>query len=90
MQQVVPLSQQFNFFKEYKSKLASVAGSRNASEIIKGALYIVGAGNTDFLQNYYVNPFLNKHYTVEEYSNYLINIFSSFVKVSSFPPYTYI
>lgn len=80
LQHVIPLSQQLQYFKEYQSKLASVAGSTNASSIIKGALYLIGAGNSDFLQNYYINPFLNKHYTVDQYSSYLINIFSSFVK----------
>ncbi|KAH6758857.1 GDSL-like Lipase/Acylhydrolase superfamily protein [Perilla frutescens var. frutescens] len=77
---VIPLSQQLQYFKEYQSKLTSVAGSKNASDTIKGALYIIGSGNSDFLQNYYVNPFINKHYTVDEYSSYLISIFSSFVK----------
>ncbi|KAG6425886.1 hypothetical protein SASPL_110094 [Salvia splendens] len=76
---VIPLSQQLQYFKEYQSKLASVAGSKNASSIIKEALYLIGAGNSDFLQNYYVNPFLNKHYTVDQYSSILINIFSNFV-----------
>ncbi|KAL1538289.1 GDSL esterase/lipase APG-like [Salvia divinorum] len=77
---VIPLSQQLQYFKEYQSKLASVAGSEKASSIIKDALYLIGAGNSDFLQNYYINPFLNKHYTVDQYSSYLISIFSNFVK----------
>ncbi|XP_011008871.1 PREDICTED: GDSL esterase/lipase APG [Populus euphratica] len=75
----IPLSQQLEYFKEYQSKLAKVAGSKSAS-IIKGALYILSAGSSDFLQNYYVNPYLNKIYTADQYGSYLVGSFTSFVK----------
>ncbi|KAI5602704.1 hypothetical protein POPTR_001G191400v4 [Populus trichocarpa] len=75
----IPLSQQLEYFKEYQGKLAKVAGSKSAS-IIKGALYILSAGSSDFLQNYYVNPYLNKIYTVDQYGSYLVGSFTSFVK----------
>lgn len=76
---VIPLSQQLEYFKEYKGKLSSVAGSSKAASIVKDALYIIGSGNSDFLQNYYVNPFINKHLTPDEYSSHLVGIFSDFV-----------
>ncbi|KAF9690080.1 hypothetical protein SADUNF_Sadunf01G0158600 [Salix dunnii] len=75
----IPLSQQLEYFKEYQSKLAKVAGSKSAS-IIKGALYLLSAGSSDFLQNYYVNPYLNKIYTADQYGSYLVGSFTSFVK----------
>ncbi|KAL2936506.1 GDSL esterase/lipase APG [Bienertia sinuspersici] len=76
----IPLSQQLAYYKEYQGKLAKVAGSSKAKSIIKDALYIVGFGSSDFVQNYYVNPFINKLYTPDQYSSYLVGIFSSFVK----------
>ncbi|VFQ83231.1 unnamed protein product [Cuscuta campestris] len=76
----IPLSQQLQYFKEYQSKLASVAGSAKASSIIKDALYVVGAGNSDFLQNYYINPYINKIYSPDQYGSYLVGIFTNFVK----------
>ncbi|CAL5373875.1 unnamed protein product [Camellia sinensis] len=76
----IPLSQQLEYYKEYQAKLAKVAGNEKARSIIKDGLYILSAGNSDFLQNYYVNPFLYKVYTPDQYSSYLVSIFSSFVK----------
>ncbi|KAL2925024.1 GDSL esterase/lipase APG [Bienertia sinuspersici] len=68
----IPLSQQLAYYKEYQGKLAKVAGSSKAKSIIKDALYIVGFGSSDFVQNYYVNPFINKLYTPDQYSSYLV------------------
>ncbi|CAH9052539.1 unnamed protein product [Cuscuta europaea] len=76
----IPLSQQLQYFKEYQSKLVSVAGSTKASSIIKEALYVVGAGNSDFLQNYYINPYINKVLSADQYGSYLVDIFSKFVQ----------
>ncbi|KAL9463554.1 hypothetical protein AB3S75_001376 [Citrus x aurantiifolia] len=76
----ISLTQQLQYYREYQSKLAKVAGSKQSASIIKDAIYIVGAGSGDFLQNYYVNPLLNKVYTPEQYSSMLVNIFSSFIK----------
>lgn len=81
-QHAIPLSQQLQYFREYQGKLAKVAGSKKAASIIKDALYLLSAGNSDFLQNYYVNPYLNRVYTPEQYSSILVGLFSSFVKVS--------
>uniref|UniRef100_A0A2N9EI90 GDSL esterase/lipase APG n=1 Tax=Fagus sylvatica TaxID=28930 RepID=A0A2N9EI90_FAGSY len=76
----IPLSQQLEYYKEYQTKLSKVAGSKKAASIIKDAIYILSAGNSDFLQNYYVNPFINKVYTPDQYSSILVGVFSSFVK----------
>lgn len=82
LQHVISLSQQLQYYKEYQVKLAKVAGSKQAASIVKDALYIVSAGSSDYIQNYYVNPFLNKAYTPDQYSSYLVGIFTSFIKVN--------
>ncbi|KAF5466504.1 hypothetical protein F2P56_016422 [Juglans regia] len=76
----IPLSQQLEYFKEYQTKLATVAGSKKAASIIKDAIYILSAGSGDFLQNYYVNPLVNKAYTPDQYGTILVGAFSNFVK----------
>lgn len=78
------MSQQLEYFKEYQSKLAKVAGDKKAASIIKDAIYILSAGSSDLLQNYYVNPLLNKAYTFDQYSSYLLGSFTSFIKVYCF------
>ncbi|XP_043697290.1 GDSL esterase/lipase APG [Telopea speciosissima] len=80
LSQTISLSQQLEYYKEYQGKLAKVAGSKKAASIITDALYLVGAGNSDFVQNYYVNPLLNKVYTPDQFSSFLVGIFSSFIK----------
>ncbi|GLT49035.1 hypothetical protein SLA2020_226200 [Shorea laevis] len=80
MNHAIPLSQQLEYYKEYQKKLAQVAGSTKSASIIKDSIYILSAGSSDFLQNYYVNPLLNKAYTPDQYGSYLLGVFSSFVK----------
>ncbi|OAY36575.1 hypothetical protein MANES_11G031200v8 [Manihot esculenta] len=76
----IPLSKQLQYFREYKSKLDTVAGSNKSESIISGALYLLSAGSSDFLQNYYVNPWVNKMYTPDQYGSFLVGAFTSFVK----------
>lgn len=80
LSQAIPLSQQIQYYKEYQGKLTSVAGSNQAASIIKGAVYLVSFGSSDFVQNYYVNPFLYKAYTPDQYSSYLVGIFTNTIK----------
>ncbi|KAF3450665.1 hypothetical protein FNV43_RR06754 [Rhamnella rubrinervis] len=76
----IPLFQQLKYFKEYKTKLAKVAGNQKASSIIQDALYILSAGTADFLQNYYFDSSIRKAYTPSQYSSKLVSVFSTFVK----------
>ncbi|XP_073145235.1 GDSL esterase/lipase APG-like [Henckelia pumila] len=80
LSQAISLTQQIQYYKEYQGKLASVAGSKQAASIIKDAIYLVSFGSSDFVQNYYVNPFLFKSYTPDQYSSYLIGIFTNTIK----------
>ncbi|KAI5651215.1 hypothetical protein M9H77_37220 [Catharanthus roseus] len=75
----IPISKQLQLFQEYISKLSSVPGGQNTSSILGDALYILSAGSSDFLQNYYVNPLLFKVYTPDQYSSYLTGIFKNFI-----------
>lgn len=80
-QHAIPLSQQLEYFKEYKTKLAKIAGNKKAASIIQDALYVLSSGTADFLQNYYFNSSLSKAYTPSQYSSNLVTVFTSFVKV---------
>ncbi|RYR33296.1 hypothetical protein Ahy_A10g047864 isoform D [Arachis hypogaea] len=60
VEDAIPLSQQLEHYKECQNILVKVAGQSNASSIISGATHLVSAGNSDFIQNYYINPMLNK------------------------------
>ncbi|KAH0459734.1 hypothetical protein IEQ34_012548 [Dendrobium chrysotoxum] len=45
----IPFSQQLEYYKEYLSKLAKVAGSSKASSLISQALYILSVEASDFI-----------------------------------------
>ncbi|XP_050384168.1 GDSL esterase/lipase APG [Argentina anserina] len=75
----ISLPQQLQYFKEYQGKLNKVAGSNKAATIIKGGLYLLSAGSSDFVQNYYVNPFVNKFYTPDQYGDTLVASFRKFI-----------
>ncbi|XP_077243161.1 GDSL esterase/lipase At5g22810-like [Tasmannia lanceolata] len=76
----ISLTQQVEYYKEYQSKLVRIAGKSNATSILSGAVYVLSAGSSDFIQNYYINPFLYKVYTADQFSDILVQSFSSFVK----------
>ncbi|VAH98082.1 unnamed protein product [Triticum turgidum subsp. durum] len=74
----ITLSQQLKYYKEYRSKLAAVAGRRQARTILAEALYVVSTGTGDFIQNYYHNASLSARYDVDRYCDLLVGIFSGF------------
>ncbi|KAF7805667.1 GDSL esterase/lipase [Senna tora] len=76
----IPLSQQVLNYKECQNILVDVAGQSNTSSIISGAIYLVSAGNSDFIQNYYINPLLYKVYTADQFSDILLQSYSNFIK----------
>ncbi|PWZ10217.1 GDSL esterase/lipase APG [Zea mays] len=80
MYHAIPLSQQLEYFREYQTKLAAVAGAGQARSILSGALYIVSAGASDFVQNYYINPLLFKTQTADQFSDRLVAIFGRTVQ----------
>ncbi|GAV75932.1 Lipase_GDSL domain-containing protein [Cephalotus follicularis] len=76
----ITLTQQLEYFKEYKAKLAKVAGRKKSASIISGSIYLLSAGSSDFVQNYYVNPLINTVLTPDQYGSQLLSAFTSFVK----------
>ncbi|KAK9690035.1 hypothetical protein RND81_09G100000 [Saponaria officinalis] len=76
----VSMSKQLEHYMDYQKKLAAIAGPKNATSIISGGIYLISAGSSDFLQNYYINPLLRSIYTPEAFSNVLVQKFAGFVQ----------
>ncbi|KAL4591645.1 hypothetical protein LXL04_004615 [Taraxacum kok-saghyz] len=76
----ISLRKQLEYYKEYQMKLVDVAGPSNATSLIRGSIYLVSAGASDFVQNYYVNPLLNKFYKPHQFSDILIKAYSHFIQ----------
>ncbi|CAL5080450.1 unnamed protein product [Urochloa decumbens] len=71
---VIPLTQQLEYFKEYKERLRLAKGESVANEIITEALYVFSIGTNDFIVNYFVFPLRPAQYTVTECITYLIGL----------------
>lgn len=82
-QQAISLTQQLQYYKEYQSKVERVAGKPKAAALFAGAIYLLSAGSSDYVQNYYINPLLSGSYTPDQFSDLLLQSFTTFVQVSS-------
>ncbi|KAI0504336.1 hypothetical protein KFK09_015288 [Dendrobium nobile] len=77
----ISLTQQLEYYKEYQSKVESIVGGRaKAAGIFSGAINILSAGSSDYVQNYYINPLINEAYTPDQFANLLVLSFGSFVQ----------
>ncbi|KAF6147494.1 hypothetical protein GIB67_021320 [Kingdonia uniflora] len=76
----ISLPQQLDHYKEYQATLTSIAGPENASSITAGAIHLLSAGSSDFVQNYYINPFLFERYTADQFSDVIMQSFSAFIQ----------
>lgn len=77
---MIPLSQQLEYFKEYKERLKEAKGEAAAEEIVAGALYLFSIGTNDFLVNYFVLPLRRAHYTPSEYVAFLAGLAGAAVR----------
>ncbi|KAI5412351.1 GDSL esterase/lipase At5g22810 [Lathyrus oleraceus] len=76
----IPLDQQLEHYKECQNILVGVTGQSNASTIISDAIYLVSAGSSDFVQNYYINPLLYKVYTADQFSDIVMQDYIVFIQ----------
>ncbi|XP_010558217.1 PREDICTED: GDSL esterase/lipase At5g03820-like [Tarenaya hassleriana] len=76
----ISLNQQLNNYKEYQSKVTSMVGRARANEIFAGGIHLLSAGSSDFIQNYYINPILNRVYTPDQFSDRLMNSYATLVQ----------
>ncbi|KAJ7534764.1 hypothetical protein O6H91_12G003000 [Diphasiastrum complanatum] len=77
---VIPLSTQLQYFKEYQKKLAAVVGADNAKHLLSNAAYVISTGSNDYVNNYYLNLRLQAEYNGTQYQNFIIELASNFVR----------
>ncbi|XP_057779786.1 GDSL esterase/lipase At5g03810-like [Salvia miltiorrhiza] len=76
----VTLTRQLQNYKEWQSKVVNMVGRSKADDIFSGGIHLLSAGSSDFIQNYYINPFLNRLYSPDNFSNILLKSYSSFIQ----------
>ncbi|KAB1227342.1 hypothetical protein CJ030_MR1G022086 [Morella rubra] len=76
----IPLSRQLEYFREYRSRVEGITGAKNTSVLTSQGIYLLSAGSSDFLQNYYINPLLYTAYTPDEFSDILLQSYAKFIQ----------
>ncbi|KAJ8761513.1 hypothetical protein K2173_001648 [Erythroxylum novogranatense] len=71
-QNVIPISKQLEYFREYKKKLQTVLGKRGTEDHINRAIFIISAGTNDFVVNYFTLPIRRKTYSVSAYQQFIL------------------
>ena len=89
VQGAISLSRQADYFREYQSRVAASAGEQRAKALTSGSIYVVSAGTSDYVQNYYVNPVLGAAYTPDQFADALMQPFTSFVEVTIYPKFCF-
>ncbi|XP_021743180.1 GDSL esterase/lipase At5g03820-like [Chenopodium quinoa] len=76
----ISLTQQLGYYKDYQSKVTKMVGSEKAKGMFSGGIHILSAGNSDYLQNYYINPYIYRQYTPDQFADILMTSFANFVQ----------
>ncbi|XP_065855486.1 GDSL esterase/lipase At5g03820-like [Euphorbia lathyris] len=76
----VSLTQQLNNYKEYQTRVVSMVGQAKAKDMFSAGIHLLSAGSSDFVQNYYINPVLNRIYPVDRFSDNLMTYYSTFIQ----------
>ncbi|KAJ6922783.1 hypothetical protein NC652_016439 [Populus alba x Populus x berolinensis] len=76
----ISLTRQLSYYRDYQMKVVNMAGQARANDIFSGAIHLLSAGSSDFIQNYYINPVLRGLYSVDRFSDLLMSSYSSFIQ----------
>ncbi|KAG8648619.1 hypothetical protein MANES_08G017500v8 [Manihot esculenta] len=80
MMGAIPLTQQLNYYEEYRRNVVNLVGSAKADETFSRGIHLLSAGSSDFIQNYYINPLLNTVYSPDVFSDNLMTYYSTFIQ----------
>lgn len=80
--QVIPLTRQLRYFKEYLKRLKKVVGVKEANRIINGALVSISAGTNDFTISYYDLRTRRNDFAIGDYQDYVLKKLQNFVNVT--------
>ncbi|XP_021283804.1 GDSL esterase/lipase At5g63170-like [Herrania umbratica] len=79
LQNVISITDQFNFFKQYIQKLEGTVGPEKAKATISDSLFLVSSGNNDIAITYFV-LLRNLLLDIDSYTTQLVSWASTFIK----------
>ncbi|TMW92329.1 hypothetical protein EJD97_013199 [Solanum chilense] len=77
---VISLSKQIEYFKEYQEKMEAAIGKKQTQNLIKESLFIISAGTNDFVVNYNTLPIRSKTYKLSNYTDFLLQHLQLFLQ----------
>lgn len=77
---VIPMSQQPGYLRQYFEKIVSIVGEKEARMIMSRALVVISAGTNDFLFNYYTVPTRKLQFNISSYQNFVQTRLKNFVQ----------
>ncbi|XP_023742438.1 GDSL esterase/lipase At1g58430 [Lactuca sativa] len=77
--QVIPVTKQLYYFKEYIKRLKKVVGIKEANRIIEGALVSISGGTNDFTISYYDLPSRRDNFSMDDYQDYILKKLQNFI-----------
>ncbi|KVI03721.1 Lipase, GDSL [Cynara cardunculus var. scolymus] len=77
--QVIPMTKQLHYFREYKWRLKKLVGPKEARRIIGGALVSISAGTNDFTISYYDLRTRRDDFSIGDYQDYILKKLQNFV-----------
>ncbi|KAK9069091.1 hypothetical protein SSX86_013207 [Deinandra increscens subsp. villosa] len=78
--QVIPVTKQMVYFKEYIKRLKKVVGEKEAKSIVEGALVSLSAGTNDFTISFYDLRTRRDDFAIGEYQDYILKKLQIFIK----------
>lgn len=81
---VISVSAQVTYFKDYKERLVRILGEEEANKIINGAFVLISAGSNDILFTYYDTPVRRSQFSINGYQDFLLEKQQGLVKVINY------
>nr|GMC52060.1 GDSL esterase/lipase At5g33370-like [Ipomoea batatas] len=71
---IIRIGNQLDYFQEYQRRVSDLIGAAEAKQLVNKALVLITLGGNDFVNNYYLVPFLRQIspvHTIPEYVPFL-------------------
>lgn len=81
LKNVLSMDDQIDLFKDYVTKLYSIANEDRVDDIISTSLFIACAGNDDISNTYYTTPIRILQYDIPQYVDFMITNAAEFIEV---------
>ncbi|XP_057840480.2 GDSL esterase/lipase At2g42990 [Cryptomeria japonica] len=74
---VIPFWKEVELFKEYRKRITGLVGEKEATTIIRNAIFFITIGTNDFIANYFLVSSRRLQFTVQEYTDILLKTYTA-------------